>query len=131
MADAVIERARFCSQCGRPVTVSDAVFCKDCGAPLAGTEWLSRNITWRPMVALLLSVIPGLGHMYKNQRRAALVWFGVVALTYTMAASLGFLLHSICALNAALSGAVREEAFTRRRGPRVRGGISALAGPRP
>lgn len=131
MADGVIERARFCSQCGRPVTVADAVFCKECGAPLAGTEWLSRNITWRPMIALVLSVIPGLGHLYKNQQRAALIWFGGVAATYMMAAPLGFMLHTICALNAALSGAVREEAFTHRTRSRNRGSVSATAGPRP
>jgi hypothetical protein len=131
MADAILDRARFCSQCGKPVTVADAIYCKDCGAPLAGTEWLSRNITWRPMVALALSVIPGLGHIYKHQQRAAVAWFVAVAATYSMAASLGFMLHAICAMNATLSGAVREEAFTRRHNPRGRAAMSAPARPQP
>lgn len=113
------------------MTVADAIYCKDCGAPLAGTEWLSRNITWRPMVALMLSLIPGVGHIYKHQPRAALVWFIAVAATYSMATALGFILHAICAMNAALSGAVREEAFTRRQNPRGRTTLSAPARPRP
>jgi TM2 domain-containing membrane protein YozV len=113
MADAGIERPRFCSQCGNPVVVADANFCKECGAPLAGTVWLSHGITWRPFTALMLSVVPGLGQFYKGQRRKALAWFLGVIIAYCASAGLGLLLHLICAFNAAFSGAIREEALSR------------------
>src|SRR6202022_404484 len=60
--DVGIERPRFCSQCG---------------APLAGTAWFSHDISWRPWIALLLSVVPGLGHFYKGQVGRAIAWFVV------------------------------------------------------
>jgi hypothetical protein len=113
MADSANERARYCSQCGQPVTVIDATFCKECGAPLAGSVWLSHEITWRPAVAFFLSIVPGLGHLYKRQPVRGLLWFAFVVYVYTAAPPLGWIFHAICAGNAALSGAIREEALTR------------------
>ena len=129
MPDVGIERPRFCSQCGQPVTVADAVFCKECGAPLAVTAWFSHDISWRPWVALLLSVVPGLGHFYKGQVGRGIAWFVVVVFLLMSATPIGFILYIICAFNAALSGAIREEAF--RHSPRRRDRLSAAAGPRP
>jgi len=131
MPDVGIERPRFCSQCGQPVTVADAVFCKECGAPLAVTAWFSHDISWRPWVALLLSVVPGLGHFYKGQVGRGIAWFVVIIVMYWSPNewAFGFVLHVICAFNAALSGAIREEAF--RHSPRRRDRMSAAAGPRP
>jgi TM2 domain-containing membrane protein YozV len=131
MPDLGIERPRFCSQCGQPVTVADAVFCKECGAPLAGTAWFSHDISWRPWSALILSVVPGLGQFYKGQRGKAIAWFVVVIVMYSSpsAWAFGFVLHIICAFNAAFSGAIREEAF--RHSPRRGDRMSATAGPRP
>jgi hypothetical protein len=121
-------RPRFCSQCGERLSVSDANFCKQCGAPLetATGQWLNRDISWRPLVALILSIVPGLGQLYKGQPWRALLWFGGVTIMYSGAPPIGFLLHLICAGNAALAGAVREKAFIRRTG-----GFSTTAGPRP
>ena len=131
MPEAKIERPRFCSQCGQPVVVADASFCKECGAPLAGTVWLSRDIKWHPWTAFFLSVIPGLGQLYKGQPIKALIWFLVVALLYSGGSPLAPVLHLICALNAALAGAIREEAFDRRvRGVRRRRQFSTRAEPR-
>lgn len=130
MPDSTSERPRYCSQCGQPVTVVDANFCKECGAPLAGTLWLTHEITWRPFVAFLLSAVPGLGHLYKRQAWRGLLWFMVVVYMYPAAAPIGLFLHAICAGNAALSGAIREEALARSirgSGPR---GLSATPGPR-
>ena len=130
MPDSTIERARYCSQCGQAVTVSDATFCKECGAPLAGTFWLKHEITWRPFTAFILSVIPGLGHFYKRQPVRGMLWFGFVMFMYAVIPPLGFMFHAICAGNAALSGAIREEALTRSargNGPRQ---FSATPGPR-
>lgn len=130
MPDSSIERARYCSQCGQPVIVIDAAFCKECGAALAGTFWLSPEITWRPAVALVLSLMPGLGHLYKRQPLRGLLWFMFVVYMYSVAPPLGWILHAICAGNAALSGAIREDALTRRpRGIRRRG-LSMTPGPR-
>jgi hypothetical protein len=129
MADTESERPRFCSQCGQPVMVVDAVFCKECGAPLASTVWFRRDVTWHPATALVLSVFPGLGHWYKGQPRRAVIWFLCVALFYASAPVIGLLLHVICAGNAALAGAIREEAIGRT-GRRTRlGDFSATARP--
>jgi hypothetical protein len=115
MADQVNSRPRFCAQCGERLCVNDAKFCKECGAPLAASTWLEQELSWRPLVALILSVIPGLGQLYKGHPWRALLWFGGVSLMYSVAPPFGFLLHIICAANAALSGSVRETAFTRGR----------------
>ncbi|MGD0290929.1 MAG: zinc ribbon domain-containing protein [Candidatus Binataceae bacterium] len=113
MPDSTIERARYCSQCGQPVTVTDAAFCKECGAPLAGTIWLSREITWRPAVAFALSIVPGLGHFYKRQPGRGVLWFLFVTYMYAAAPPLGWIVHLICASNAALAGAIKEDALAR------------------
>ena len=81
------------------MVVADATFCKQCGAslhPLRG-EW------GRLMVAAALSIIPGLGHLYRGYPWRALAWFIGVGLAY-MAPPLGLLLHLICAASAALAG---------------------------
>jgi hypothetical protein len=114
MPDLRIERPRFCAQCGAPVVVADANFCKNCGAPLAHTVWFNPNISWRPWVAMALSIVPGLGHWYKGERVRGLLWFIFVMLLYSSnAPPIGFLLHLICVLNAGLGGAIREEAIAR------------------
>jgi hypothetical protein len=130
MPDSTIERARYCSQCGAAVTVNDAAFCKECGAPLAGTVWLSHQITWRPFVAFALSIVPGLGHFYKRQPARGVLWFLFVFYMYMAAPFIGWIVHLICASNAALSGAIKEDAFARSMpggGPRP---MSAAARPR-
>jgi len=118
-------RPRFCAQCGERLCVNDANFCKQCGAPLAASTWFRQELSWRPLIALILSVIPGFGQLYKGHPWKALLWFGSVSIVYSAAPPIGFLLHIICAANAALSGSVRETAFTR-----GRGSLSA-SGPRP
>jgi len=120
MAESRIERPRFCSQCGNPVVVADANFCKHCGAPLSSTVWLSHDITWRPLVAVLLSVIPGLGQWYKGQRVQGVLWFIFVVSLWSWSPPLGLLLYLICAANAALGGAIREEAVANSAGSRWR-----------
>jgi TM2 domain-containing membrane protein YozV len=130
MADTSAERARFCSQCGQPVMVDDAIFCKECGAPLAGTVWFRHDVTWHPFTALILSVFPGLGHWYKGQPRRAIIWFSAVVFFYVTAPVIGLLLHMICAGNAALAGAIREEAMARS-GRTGTDGFSASLGPGP
>lgn len=115
MPDAPPGGPRYCSQCGGPVVVPNANYCKDCGAPLGTGPWLREDITWHPLVAAGLSIIPGLGHLYRGRRFKALVWFVGVMLTYSIAPSLGLLMHLICAGSAAFSGALREEAFERAR----------------
>jgi hypothetical protein len=121
MPETRIERPRFCAQCGSPVVVADANFCKNCGAPLASTVWLRSEISWRPWVAVVLSIVPGVGHWYKGQWARGLLWFIFVQLFYLSNAwALGFLLHVICACNAGLGGAIHEEAIARSAGYRMR-----------
>jgi hypothetical protein len=115
-----IEPPRFCSQCGNSVVVADASFCKNCGAPLSPSVWLSRNLSWRPVVAVVLSLIPGLGHWYKGERGRAVVWFASVVLLLAFASPVGMLLWLICALNAGLGGALRAEVLANSTGHRWR-----------
>lgn len=106
MSDPPFDRPRFCAQCGTAVVVPDASFCRQCGAPLT---WLGRDVSWRPLLALCLSIIPGLGQLYKGQSGRGMLWFVFVILFLAYAMPIGILLWIICAGNAALSGAVREE----------------------
>ena len=104
-----VEAPRFCSRCGNAVVVVDAVYCKECGAPLAATIWLNRNMTWRPWTALILSIMPGCGQWYKGQRLCGVGWLVGVSFLYMAIYPLGLLMHIICALNAALGGALKED----------------------
>jgi len=130
MPDSPIERARYCSQCGQAVTVIDATFCKECGAPLSGTVWLSHEITWRPFVAFVLSIVPGLGHFYKRQPFRGVLWFLFVTYMWGAAPPLGWVVHLICAGNAALAGAIKEDAIARSMPGSGTRGFSATARPR-
>jgi len=132
MPDRRTERPRFCAQCGAAVVVADANFCKNCGAPLTNTVWLNSNIWWRPGLAVVLSIVPGLGHWYKGERLRGLLWFLFVLMLYSNVTMLGFLLHLICAANAGLSGAIREDTIANasgRRNWRRRGPLSIAAQP--
>lgn len=116
---------RFCSSCGRPVVVTDASFCKECGGALASGLRLRPDLGWNPWMAAGLSVVPGLGHFYKGRRVQAMVWLVAVVLAYT-AYPFGYLLHLICAANAALGDAIEfgprrssDHAGEKREGGRV------------
>src|SRR5260370_7276864 len=112
MPDVGIERPRFCSQCGQPVTVADAVFCKECGAPLAVTDWFSHDISWRPWIALLLSVVPGLGHFYKAQVGRGFAWFLVVVFLLMSRTPIGFTFTFIFASTPPLPSPIRQNPFS-------------------
>jgi hypothetical protein len=68
----------------------------------------------------VLSNIPGLGHIYKGRPARGLTWFFGVAFAYSVGLPLGLLLHVICASNAALKGALEDDAFMRLRHNRRR-----------
>jgi len=114
MAEEAVAPPRFCSHCGQPVVVANARFCKECGAPLAGTPILMRGLSWQPALAAGLSVIPGLGHVYRHRAFAGVAWFIGVILAYQINFSFGFILQLLCAGNAALAGAVSEDAIIAR-----------------
>jgi hypothetical protein len=114
MPDDTIAPARFCSHCGQPVVVANARFCKECGAPLASTPLLIRDLSWQPWMAAALSLLPGLGHLYRHRPFAAVAWFVGVVFAYSIAQPFGLVLHLVCAGNAALSGALSEEAIITR-----------------
>jgi hypothetical protein len=120
VADRPLDRAHYCSQCGQPVVVARAHFCKQCGAPLNGPAVIARDLSWRPLIAAALSVIPGLGHVYKGRPIVGALWFIGILMAYHTNQFLGFVLHFVCAGNAALSGAVREDAVFARLGRRRR-----------
>lgn len=110
MPDPQIEQPRFCSRCGHPIVVAGAEYCKNCGAPLAGTRIFMRDPGFNPAVAFVLSLIPGLGHIYKGRVGRGVIWFFVVSIAYTMG-PIGLLMHLICAVNAALKGALQDDRF--------------------
>jgi hypothetical protein len=116
MADTATTRARFCSQCGQPVTVARAVFCKQCGAKLGTQRWLD-DMASPVIVAVVLSVIPGLGHFYAGRTGRAIGWFFGTIWAYDISPSLGVLIHLVCAVSAARAAALDAE----RRGIRTPG----------
>lgn len=123
--DSEIEQVRFCSRCGQPVTVAGAQFCKECGAPLAPTSVFVRDPGFSPVTAALLSIVPGLGHVYKRQPGRGAIWFLAVLIAYGAATQLGVLLHIVCAINAAIKGALTGD------GANPRGGHGTASGSSP
>jgi len=104
-----LEQPRFCARCGQPIVVADARFCKACGAPLARFRLLRRDPGFTPFLALVLSIIPGLGHIYRGKVFRGILWFFGVTIAYMSGPILGVLIHLICASNAAFAGAIRED----------------------
>ncbi|HVB80792.1 MAG TPA: hypothetical protein VNE82_12710 [Candidatus Binataceae bacterium] len=123
MADTGATRARFCSQCGQPVTVAEAVFCKQCGARLGAAGWLG-DLSSPAVIAFVLSVVPGLGHFYAGRTGRAIGWFFATLIAYGTSSSLGVLIQLVCAVSAARAAALDAE----RRGIRASGALTA--GPR-
>jgi hypothetical protein len=124
MAETGATRARFCSQCGQPVTVAEAVFCKQCGAKLGVAGWLG-DVASPAVVAVVLSVVPGLGHFYAGRTGRAIGWFFGTLWAYDISPSLGVLIHLVCAVSAARAATLDAE----RRGIRASGALTT--GPRP
>jgi hypothetical protein len=124
MADTATTRARFCSQCGQPVTVTDAVFCKQCGARLSVSGWLG-DMGSPAVIAVVLSLVPGLGHFYAGRTGRAFGWFFGALWAYNISLSLGMLIHLVCLVSAARAATLDAE----RRG--VRGSRALTAGPPP
>ena len=114
---------RFCSRCGQPVIVEGASFCKECGNALeaAGAK---RNFNPRPLIAFVLSIVPGLGHIYQGHIGRGIAWFFGVAIAHGMG-PIGYVLHLICAFNAASYGSNRGDEWFRRRHRRRTDRLSA------
>jgi len=113
------DKPRFCSRCGLPIVVEGAGFCKDCGAPLSASGAVARAGSMRPVIAFLLSIIPGLGHIYQGRLSRGIGWFVGVAVAYS-AGPIGFLLHLVCAVSAASYDSNRYHERRRRRSDRKR-----------
>jgi hypothetical protein len=113
--DAQADSPRYCSRCGQPVVVAGATFCKECGAELTTIRWLRVAPGYNPVVAAALSFVPGLGHLYRGRLTRAILWFVGVTAAYTMGFAFGVFIHIICATNAALAGAIRDDVFARAR----------------
>jgi|SRR5271166_6838005 len=101
------ERPRFCSRCAEPLIVADALYCKRCGCALLQTGSRVPPGARNPVVAAILSVVPGLGHLYKGQALAAFMWFFAVGIAY-LAQPLGAMLHLVCVANAGLGGSTSD-----------------------
>jgi hypothetical protein len=111
--DPQFEEPRFCSRCGQAIVVAEARFCKACGAPLERFPLLRHDPGYSPLVALLLSVVPGVGQIYRGKPFKGIFWFFGVMFWWAAAPPLGLLLHIVCAANAAFAGAIREDALVR------------------
>ena len=120
MPETDFEQAHYCWRCGQPVVVTGAQFCKECAAPLADGHFFALNPGFNPVLAAVLSIVPGLGHMYKGRPARGVMWFFGVAFAYSAGLPVGLLLHLICASNAALKGALEDDAFLRLRRNRRR-----------
>jgi hypothetical protein len=113
VAEADFEKPRFCSRCGAPIVVAEASFCKSCGAPVTRFPLLRRNSGFNPVLALMLSIVPGVGHIYRGRPFKGIMWFFFVSIAYGMGPPFGILIHLICAANAAFSGTLREDLLAR------------------
>jgi len=113
VAEAEFEKPRFCSRCGQPIVVAEASFCKSCGAPVTRFRRLRRDPGFSPVLALVLSIIPGVGQIYRGKPLRGILWFFGVSLAYGAGPPFGILIHLICAANAAFSGALREGTLVR------------------
>jgi hypothetical protein len=112
--EAEFETPRFCARCGQPIVVADASFCKSCGAPLTRFPLLRRDPGFNPIIALVLSIIPGVGHIYRGKPFRGVLWFFGVSFAWTaMGPVMGALIHLLCAVNAAFSGVIHEDALAR------------------
>jgi len=101
------EQTRFCSQCAEPPTVVDALYCKQCGGTIIRAVPRRSSGAPKPLVAALLSLVPGLGHLYLGRAAVALAWFFIVAVAY-LTQPLGAMLHMICIANAAFGARARR-----------------------
>ena len=113
VAEVDFEKPRFCSRCGAPIVVAEASFCKSCGAPVTRFPLLSKSSGFNPVLALILSIVPGVGHIYSGRPFKGIMWFFFVSIAYGMGPPFGILIHLICAANAAFSGTLREDMLAR------------------
>jgi hypothetical protein len=109
VAEAEFEKPRFCSRCCQPIVVADASFCKSCGAPISSFAMIRRDSGFNPTIALVLSIVPGVGHIYRGKPFKGILWFFGVSLAYGASPPFGILIHVICAANAAFSDKARED----------------------
>ena len=89
--------------------VAEASFCKSCGAPVTQFPLIRRSAGFNPMLALVLSIVPGVGHIYRGKPFKGIFWFIFVTFAYAVSYSFGTLIHVICAANAAFSDRLRED----------------------
>lgn len=61
------------------------------------------------MLALVLSIVPGVGHIYRGKPFKAVLWFFGVSFAYLFGPPLGILIHIICAANAAFADTLRAD----------------------
>jgi hypothetical protein len=113
VADTHFEKPRFCSQCGQPIVVAGASFCKSCGAPVTRFPLIRRDRGYSPILALVLSIVPGVGQIYRGKPLRGILWFFGVSFAYGAGPPLGLLIHLICAANAAFSDTMREDMLAR------------------
>lgn len=126
--DPQFDEARFCARCGQPIVVAGAKYCKDCGAPIAATRTFVSDPDFNPIVAFVLSVIPGLGQIYKGRVVRGVIWFCAVILAYILS-PVGPILHFVCALNAAIQGTSRHQHIAAARARRHGRALHDIAAP--
>ena len=78
-----------------------------------GLRLLRRTPGFNPVLALIFSIVPGVGHIYRGKPFKGIMWFFFVSIAYGMGPAFGILIHIICAANAAFSDAIREDMLAR------------------
>ena len=74
---------------------------------------MRRDRNYNPVLALILSIVPGVGHIYRGKPFKGILWFLGSSFAYMVNPPLGIVIHMICAANAAFADNIGEDALAR------------------
>jgi TM2 domain-containing membrane protein YozV len=103
---------KSCPYCAEEIQDA-AVVCKHCGRDLK-TGASGRTPTWNPGVAMLLSVVPGLGHLYKGQLGQGVLFFLGALVGYSLFIVPGLFVHLFAFATAYTSPSAADREAARR-----------------